>query len=126
MAKEQTFQSQYIKRIQIYKAHFEFLCLYPTLLQKRFKTVKIPFKIYLSAINAIISQYVLLPLGLIHPVPLKRTLQNKRNKNIRRKKRKKKKRISQKGGNITKRKKRREKRKSILPPLILLRSPKSN
>ncbi|XP_032705644.1 protein SREK1IP1 isoform X2 [Lontra canadensis] len=64
--------------------------------------------------------------SLIHPVPLKRTLQNKRNKNIRRKKRKKKKRISQKGGNTTKRKKRREKRKSILLPLILLRSPKSN
>ena len=79
-----------------------------------------------SAINTVISQYVLLPVGLIHLVPLKRTLQNKRSKNTRRKKRKKKKRISPKRGNITKRKKRREKRKSILLPLLLLKSPESN
>nr|XP_009239019.2 protein SREK1IP1 isoform X2 [Pongo abelii] len=64
--------------------------------------------------------------SLTHPVPLKRTLQNKRNKNIRRKKRKKKKRVNQKKGNITKRKKRREKKKSILLPLIVLNSPESN
>lgn len=64
--------------------------------------------------------------SLIHPVPLKRILQDKRNKNIRRKKRKKRKRISQKRGSITKRTKRREKRKSIPQLLIVLKSPKSN
>lgn len=85
-----------------------------------------PHLIYLSAINTVVSQYVLLFLGLTHPVPLKRTLQNKRNRNIRGKKRKKKRRVSRKRGNITKRKKRREKRKSILLYLIVLKSPKSN
>nr|XP_012639526.1 protein SREK1IP1 isoform X2 [Microcebus murinus] len=64
--------------------------------------------------------------SLIHPVPMKKILQNKRNKNIRRKKRKKKKRVNQERENITKRKKRRGKRKSILLPLIVWNSPKSN
>lgn len=81
---------------------------------------------YPSTINTIISEHALLLIGLIHPVPLKRTLQNKRNKDIRRKKRKKRKRVSQKRGSITKRTKRREKRKSIPLPLIVLKSPKSN
>lgn len=79
-----------------------------------------------SAINTVISQYVLLPVGLIHLVPLKRTLQNKRSKNTRRKKRKRRKRVSQKRGSITKRTKRREKRKSIPLPLTVLKYPKSN
>lgn len=77
-----------------------------------------------SSPNCSASHGVFLPIGLT-PAPLKRTLQNKRNRSIRKKKRKRKKRTNPKKENITKRKKRREKRKSVLP-LTVLKSPKSN
>lgn len=77
-----------------------------------------------SAGPAAMPVLVFLPIGPI-PAPPKRTLQNKRNRSIRKKKRKKKKRTNQKKENITKRKKRREKRKNVLL-LTVLNSPKSN
>lgn len=116
MTKEQKFWSLYCKRIQIYKAHFEFLCLYPPLLQEWFQAVKSHLNLAISHKCSYQSVSIIAHRSYSSSSTEEDTSKQKKQKYQKKEKKKEKKNKSKRGKHHKKEKKKRKKEKHSSTP----------
>lgn len=116
MTREQKFRSLYFKRIQIYKAHFEHLRLYPTLLQEWFKAVKPHLNLAISHKCSYQSVYIIARRSYSSSSTEEDTSKQKKQKYQKKEKKKEKKNKSKRGKHHKKEKKKRKKEKHSSTP----------